>query len=569
MKKSKTLIKTILTLFIFFSISIAADKSYKILSTDIQTTINNDGTINFVETREFSFKGDFTFVYQVIPKRGFDKIYDIQVSENGVAYLNKNTKQDGTFLIDERKNSYRIYLYHNSSNENKKFTVKYTLENPFTVGEKDSQFYWIYLSDRWDKRPGDLYITQKFSSEIQDNDIIYDIEYPSNSDKYELNTDNSSLSFFSSDFSSSTEMKLRTIFPSSYFVNVKMNDENFSLAKLEEKKRNKELVQYFIGFLVVFSMVSFISYYRRNLKKFKLDIDENQQFTSFPSDHHPVVINGLIYRELTLGPTGSGILSTLFELGSLKKLSIEVIEKGKWFFKSKRLKVTIHNTDMDEVQSSFARLLLTRLRKFGKKTTFKDVFSEFQMRSYKWKKLKTEELSRNGWVDTSGADEKYRLAIIQFLIMGVIIAFSIIFKTFIGFLSILTFTFFLSTIFGSRLTKEGQLLYNQWGLFIHQLSENEIDVKHFDPELLLQYCVALGVQPDSLKKVVENVEHQHDSSYMWMYHGSSSDIGSVASIVSDIATTGTTVSAAYGGDGGAGAGGGGGGAGGGGGGGAG
>ena len=555
MKRSKTLIKTILTLIIFFSISIAADKSYKILSTDIQTTINNDGTINFVETREFSFKGDFTFVYQVIPKRGFDKIYDIQVSENGVAYLNKDTKQDGTFLIDERKNSYRIYLYHNSSNENKKFTVKYTLENPFTVGEKDSQFYWIYLSDRWDKRPGDLYITQKFSSDIQDNDIIYDIEYPSNSDKYEFNTDNSSLSFFSSDFSSSTEMKLRTIFPSSYFVNVKMNDENFSLAKLEEKKRNKELVQYFIGFLVVFSMVSFISYYRRNLKKFKLDIDENQQFTSFPSDHHPVVINGLIYRELTLGPTGSGILSTLFELGSLKKISIEVIEKGKWFFKSKRLKVTIHNTDMDEVQSSFARLLLTRLRKFGKKTTFKDVFSEFQMRSYKWKKLKTEELSKNGWVDTSGADEKYRLAIIQFLIMGVIIAFSIIFKTFLGFLSILTFTFFLSTIFGSRLTKEGQLLYNQWGLFVHQLSENEIDVKHFDPELLLQYCVALGVQPDSLKKVVENVEHQHDSSYMWMYYGSSSDIGSVASIVSDIATTGTTVSAAYGGDGGGGGGG--------------
>ena len=555
MKKSKTLIKTILTLFIFFSISIAADKSYKILSTDIQTTINNDGTINFVETREFSFKGDFTFVYQVIPKRGFDKIYDIQVSENGVAYLNKNTKQDGTFLIDERKNSYRIYLYHNSSNENKKFTVKYTLENPFTVGEKDSQFYWIYLSDRWDKRPGDLYITQKFSSDIQDNDIIYDIEYPSNSDKYEFNTDNSSLSFSSSDFSSSTEMKLRTIFPSSYFVNVKMNDENFSLAKLEEKKRNKELVQYFIGFLVVFSMVSFISYYRRNLKKFKLDIDENQQFTSFPSDHHPVVINGLIYRELTLGPTGSGILSTLFELGSLKKISIEVIEKGKWFFKSKRLKVTVHNTNMDEVQSSFAKLLLTRLRKFGKNTTFKDVFSEFQMRSYKWKKLKTEELSKNGWVDTSGADEKYRLAIIQFLIMGVVIAFSIIFKTFIGFLSILTFTFFLSTIFGSRLTKEGQLLYDQWGLFVHQLSENEIDVKHFDPELLLQYCVALGVQPDSLKKVVENVEHQHDSSYMWMYYGSSSDIGSVASIVSDIATTGTTVSAAYGGDGGGGGGG--------------
>ena len=252
MKKSKILIKIIFTLFIFFSTSIAADKSYKILSTDIQTTINNDGTINFIETREFSFKGNFTFVYQDVPKRGYNKIYDIQVFENGLAYFNKDTKLEGTFLIDERKNFYRIYLYHNSSNENKKFTVKYTLENPFTIGEKDSQFYWIYLSDKWDKRPGDLSITQKFSSKIQENDIIYDIEYPSNSNKYEFNTDNSSLSFYSSEFSSNTEMKLRTIFPSSYFVNMEVNNENFSLAKLEEKKRNKELVQYFIGFLVFF-----------------------------------------------------------------------------------------------------------------------------------------------------------------------------------------------------------------------------------------------------------------------------------------------------------------------------
>ena len=546
--------KKLFTILIFACFIIAADKSYRIVSTDIQSFINQDGSIDFIENREFDFTGSFSYVYQDIPKKGFDQIYDIQVSANNVPYINSDTKEAGTFIVKEKNTYYRIFLYHKSQDEKKLFTVKYSLKKPFTVGPNDSQFYWIYLSDKWDKRPGSLAITQTFLSSISEKDITYQLERPSSSKDYTLNIDGSTISFKSDDFSSSTEMKLRTIFPSSYFVNMDINDENFSLAKLEEKKRNKELVQYFIGFLVVFSMVSFISYYRRNLKKFKLDIDENQQFTSFPSDHHPVVINGLIYRELTLGPTGSGILSTLFELGSLKKISIEVIEKGKWF-KSKRLKVTVHNTDMDEVQSSFAKLLLTRLRKFGKNTTFKDVFSEFQMRSYKWKKLKTEELSRNGWVDTSGTDEKYRLAIIQFLIMGVIIAFSIIFKTFIGFLSILPFTFFLTTILGSRLTKDGQSLYNQWGLFIHQLSENKIDVKHFDPELLLQYCVALGVQPESLKKVVEKVENQNDSSYMWMYHGSSSDIGSVASIVSDIATTGTTVSAAYGGDGGAGGGG--------------
>ena len=301
-------------------------------------------------------------------------------------------------------------------------------------------------------------------------------------------------------------------------------------------------------------MVSFISYYRRNLKKFKIDIDENQQFTSFPSDHHPVVINGLIYRELTLGPTGYGILSTLFELASLKKLSIEVIEKGKWF-KSKRLKVTVHNTDMDEVQSSFAKLLLTRLRKFGKNTTFKDVFNEFQMRSYKWKKLKEEELSRNGWVDTSGSDEKYRLSIIQFIIICVIIAFSIIFKTLLGFIATLPLIFFLSILMGSRLTKEGQLLFNKWAVFSSQLSENKVDVTHFDADLLLQYCLALGVQPKSLESVIKRIEDENDGAFIWMYHqGAYSSTSSIASVVSDIATTGTTISASYGGDGGGGGG---------------
>jgi len=240
----------------------------------------------------------------------------------------------------------------------------------------------------------------------------------------------------------------------------------------------------------------------------------------------------------------------LFELASLKKLSIEVIEKGKWF-KSKRLKVTVHNTDMDEVQSSFAKLLLTRLKKFGKNTTFKDLFHDFQMRSSEWKALKKEELANNGWLDMSGTDERYRLSIIQFLIMGVVIAFSIIFKTFIGFISIIPFTLFLIVLLSSRLTREGQLIFNQWGLFYSQLSENKIDVKHFDADLLLQYSLALGIQPKSLESVIKRIEEQNDGAFVWMYHGGEySSTSSMASIISDVATTGTTISASYGGDGG-------------------
>ena len=95
-----------------------------------------------------------------------------------------------------------------------------------------------------------------------------------------------------------------------------------------------------------------------------------------------------------------------------------------------------------------------------------------------------------------------------------------------------------------------------------ELSENKIKVEHFEPDRLLQYCLALGVQPESLKSIIKNIESKHDDSFVWLYSGGYANASSMATIVSDIAATGTTVSAAYGGDGGGGGGAGGGGGGG-------
>ena len=80
-------------------------------------------------------------------------------------------------------------------------------------------------------------------------------------------------------------------------------------------------------------------------------------------------------------------------------------------------------------------------------------------------------------------DEKYRLAILQFLILNIIVFCAIWFQTFLGFVSIAPFMFFIITIASSRLTKEGQLLYNQWGLFMSKLKEGEVDIKKFKEHL--------------------------------------------------------------------------------------
>ena len=104
-------------------------------------------------------------------------------------------------------------------------------------------------------------------------------------------------------------------------------------------------------------------------------------------------------------------------------------------------------------------------------------------------------------------------------------------------------------------------MYNDWGLFMSKLKEGEVNVKKFDPDLMLQYCLALGTQPEELKSIIKNIESEHSDGFMWYhgYGGDTSSVSSAASMVSDIASTGTTISASLGGgDGGAGGGGGGG-----------
>ena len=125
-----------------------------------------------------------------------------------------------------------------------------------------------------------------------------------------------------------------------------------------------------------------------------------------------------------------------------------------------------------------------------------------------------------------------------------------------AFLSVIPATLFIVIWAGSRLTKEGRELHLEWHAFGDALQKNRLNIKEFDPDLLLQYCIVMGVQAKQLKSILNQVG-QGDGAYLW-YVGDSG-ISSVSAIT-DIAATGTSISAVYSGGGaGGGAGGGGGG----------
>ena len=142
-------------IYVVLITSIVFGKSYTIDNIEIQSTIGKDGIVRITEKRTFTFKGSFTYVYQIIKKNNFKEIFDIQVSENGRYYINDKSSDPYTFKIIPSKKSIKIRWYHHSKDETKEFIrgwhgILYKafylpdvfLENTFTNGE------WIQSIDK-------------------------------------------------------------------------------------------------------------------------------------------------------------------------------------------------------------------------------------------------------------------------------------------------------------------------------------------------------------------------------------------------------------------------------------
>ena len=549
--------KLFITLSLLISFTVAQGKSYKILETSIASNILKEGIVEIEETRVFSFKGKYSFVYRDIRKKGYDQLYDIQVFEGEKPYLNTEKEEAGNFRIESRDNYYRIYWYHSSVNEEKTFTLKYKLKNPFTVGKTDAQFRWVYLDDKFDKRPGQLSLIQKFDGNINTNTLYYSVEQPIRSKKYESIIEEGGIFTLSSDsFSGNNVLQLRTIFPASYLSNSSINNEEFSLAGLLSEERNQRMAIYGIIALTLLSLLFGISFIRRYLSEHDVLIDKNQNFTEFPSNHHPVLVGWVIWRYPSVSPFG--ILATLFELASKKKVYLETVESGKWIFKSKKLKVKVLDSNTSDLSNSFSKLLLDRILTIGTDTYFSKIWQKYTFSQSKWNKNRAKEIEKLGWVDTAGDEERFNVKFLQIILSFLIIGLSIFYGIFWGvFFAIIPSIMLIPIFFASRLSKEGAKLNLQWHAFGDALQENKLNIKDFDPDLLLQYCIVMGIQGEELKNIINQAHVDGGHPYGWFAGDTSSSISSIAGGIADIAATGTAISASYGGDGGGGAGGGG------------
>ena len=145
----------------------AQAKSYSISDTNIQATLNPDGSMDVVEKRTYKFDGSFTFAYQYIESEP-DKtkslgrttpyiLTNFSVCDDQGCYreLSPQERQsadevrpDQTYYLDTRDGTYYLKWFYRSTTQ-KSFQIRYTVSNAITMQQDVAEVYWQWIGAKW------------------------------------------------------------------------------------------------------------------------------------------------------------------------------------------------------------------------------------------------------------------------------------------------------------------------------------------------------------------------------------------------------------------------------------
>lgn len=222
------------TLLITAGLTKSSAKSYEIPEIRIEVSINEDGTVLITEQLTYNFDGSFSWAQYRLPKQGFTRIKDIRISENGASYLNKNNEEQGTFSVSESNEYIQIKWNFNAEDEQRTFTISYTLEGALTIGPKWSQFFWNYLSDDREKATEQLDILINFPEEVSPDSLHVWTRRPLG--RMNLQKEQGQFTISGRNIDDNDFAKVRTLFPTSIFDSPKITNPDFTLNQVRSEE---------------------------------------------------------------------------------------------------------------------------------------------------------------------------------------------------------------------------------------------------------------------------------------------------------------------------------------------
>jgi len=312
-------------------------KSYYFPSVISDISVMPDSSISVVEKRTFTFEGSFSRIYWDIPLRSDQSVQDVALSEDDTPQVKyeeipspDSARPVHKFSAERQGNSEHIEAYHSSYNEDRTFTLSYTVTNAVTSYNDVSELYWQAIGKGWDARTDSAQITVHLPSAVDKNQIYVWGHGPLNGQAQII--DGSTAAFNVKNVPQNNFVEVRVLFPAALVTSgPKINETALSRIQKEEKSFQDETIlraraaygaTIASGALLILWIVFWFVVWYKNGREYYEGVPK--YFHEPPSALEPALVEALITQGLRV--SANAFSATILDLARKKYIQIEAQE---------------------------------------------------------------------------------------------------------------------------------------------------------------------------------------------------------------------------------------------------
>jgi uncharacterized membrane protein len=546
-----------LFLLLLYGSNAYASKDWSIPQVEIDAEIRPDGSILYTEFRTYRFQGSFSEVDYNLPKSGFTEITDLRVFEGDTPYLNLNTREPGTFRVQDNRRSIDITIFYRATDEERTFTIQYILHGAIVTGPDHAEFNWVYLSDRWERGTGNFSVVLGLPGDVPAGDIhtwVRGAGY-----KTTVRTETGLIRAVASEVSRNERIQIRTLFPSSVLA-TPVNNPELTLAlageqerlwneerlrKIETDARNREIAKWATLALTLIGLLVLVGYYRKYGMRHRLPQRIPPELYELPVNEPPAIA-GWLYYQTHVG--GMQLVGTMLDLARRGYFKMEEFKTTSTFLKTETsdFYLIANESKPDEALTDWEEYLLGFLMsKIGDgkkplKEIFKQGSSGTQKAVQEWTKMVRKDAKTRNWYDEESKKGMKKNLLFQLMLVFISIQGMIFISGLFAVLMIVAVLLAVLSLIIQRRSVEGELAYQRIRAYRNALTRGKPSefITPKDKTIHLLYAIALGVTGKRFENLTENL---HIQEVNWLYfHNGVFNPAQLAATMNTLAATGTT-----------------------------
>jgi uncharacterized membrane protein len=149
--KYRSLILFFIMLSLCLSSTIYGAKSYQISEVKINAQLLKNGNMEIIESRTYSFSGEFSYVFRVIPTMETVSFKNFAVSEEGRAFRQSSDGAPGTYRITQTPGQIEVRWFFSARDEQRTFDFGFTAVDAVKCYEDAAVLYFQFISRDWDR----------------------------------------------------------------------------------------------------------------------------------------------------------------------------------------------------------------------------------------------------------------------------------------------------------------------------------------------------------------------------------------------------------------------------------